>query len=67
MNYSVVLYMICGVVHGFWPAKKLAELADGATGCDEVASGGCLFAWNFTVARSTVLTQAGRTRANTTL
>ena len=33
-------------VHGFWPVE-LAKLADGPTGCDEVATGWCLFAWNF--------------------
>jgi len=31
------------VVHGFWKAEDLAELADGPTGCGEVARGGCLF------------------------
>ena len=33
-------------VNGLWPVEKLAELADGSTGSDEVARGGCLFAWN---------------------
>jgi len=28
---------------------ELAELADGPSGCGEVARGGCLFAWNFSV------------------
>jgi hypothetical protein len=55
-------------VHGLWPVEKLAELADGSTGSDEVASGECLFAWNFSVIRSTLLTQAERrTRAHMTL
>jgi hypothetical protein len=36
------------------------ELADGPTGCGEVARGGCLFAWNSSVARSTVLTEVER-------
>ena len=44
--------MQCG---GFWPADDLPELADGPTGCGEVARGGCFFAWNFSVTRSTVL------------
>ena len=51
----------------FWSAGDLAELADGPTGCGEVARGGCLFAWNFSVTRSTVLTEAERTRPNATL
>jgi len=33
-------------VNGLWPVEKLAELADGSTGSEEVARGGCLFAWN---------------------
>jgi hypothetical protein len=41
----------------FWLVEDLAELVDGPTGSVEVARGGCLFAWNFTVARSTVLTE----------
>ena len=40
--------------------EELAELADGLTGCGEVASGGCLLAWNFSgVTRSTVLCGGG--------
>ena len=54
-------------VHGFWPVEDLAELAGGPTGCCEMAKGGCLFAWNFSVTRSTVLTEAERTRRNMTL
>jgi len=42
-------------VHGFWPAEDLAELADEPTGCGEVARGGCFFASNFSVTRSSVL------------
>jgi len=38
----------------------LAELANGPTGCGEVARGGCLFGWNFNVTGSTVLTNAER-------
>ena len=40
--------------------EDLAELTDGLIGCGEVASGGCLFAWNFTVTRSPVLAEAQR-------
>ena len=48
--------------------EDLAELADEPTGFGEVARGGCLFAWNFSVTRSTVLTEAERrTRPNATL
>jgi len=47
-------------LHGFWPVEELAELADGPTGRGEVARGGCSFAWNFIVTRSTVLTGAER-------
>ena len=54
-------------VHGFWPAAELVELADGRTGCGEVARGGCLFAWNFGMTRSTVLIEAERTRPKVTL
>jgi hypothetical protein len=35
-------------------------LADGPTGCGEMARGGCLFAWNFSVTRSAVPTEAER-------
>ena len=47
-------------MHGFWPVEELAELADGPTGRGEVARGGCSFAWNSSVTRSTVLTGAER-------
>jgi hypothetical protein len=36
----------------FWQLE-LAELADGPTGCGEVARDGCSFAWNFSATRST--------------
>ena len=36
------------------------ELAEGSTGCGEVARGGCLFAWSFNVSRLTVLMEAER-------
>jgi hypothetical protein len=43
-------------------------LADGPTGCGEVARGGCSSAWNFSVTRTTVLTEAERrTRSDMTL
>jgi hypothetical protein len=55
-------------VHGLWPVEKLEELADESTGSDEKARGGRLFAWNFSVIRSALLTQAERrTRAHMTL
>jgi hypothetical protein len=55
-------------VHGSWPVKKFAELANGPTECGEVARGGCLCVWDFSVTRSTVLAGAeGMTRPNMTL
>jgi hypothetical protein len=48
--------------------EELAELAEGPTVCREVARGGCLLAWNFSVTRLTVLTQGERsTRPNMSL
>ena len=47
-------------VHGFWPVKDLAELADGPTVCSAAAKGGWLVAWNFRVTRSIVLLEAER-------
>jgi len=50
--------------------EKLAVLADGPIGCGEEARGGCSFAWNFSVTRTTVLTRAERrtrTRASDSL
>ena len=38
----------------FWPAEDSAELSDGPSVCGEMASGGCSFAWNFSVIRSAV-------------
>ena len=43
-------------MHGFWQVEELPELADGLTACGKVAKGGCLFGWNFSVTRPTVLT-----------
>jgi hypothetical protein len=55
-------------VHDFCPARELAELVNEHTACGEVAKGGCLFAWNFSVTRSTVLRKAERNiRPTTTL
>jgi hypothetical protein len=45
-------------VHGLWPVEELAKLADGPSGCGNVARGGCLLAYNFIVTRSTVDTEA---------
>jgi hypothetical protein len=45
-------------MHGFWPLKELAKLADGPTGCRDVPRGGCLFACNFSEKRSSVFTAA---------
>lgn len=54
-------------VHGFWPVEKRAELAEGPIGCGALARGGCLIAWNFSVTRSLVLTEADEmTRPNMT-
>ena len=50
--YSTETY---SVVLAFWPLEELDELAAVPTGCGEVARGGCLFAWNFSVTRSFVL------------
>jgi len=44
----------CNGVQSFWPVEELEELADGPTGYGEVARGGCLFAWNVSVKRSSV-------------
>ena len=44
----------CNVVQSFWPVEELEELADGPTVYAEVARGGCLFAWNFSLTRSSV-------------
>ena len=56
---------ITSAVHGFWPADEFVDLADGPTGCGEVARGGCLCAWNFSVTRYCVPRQVERrTRPN---
>jgi len=46
----------------FWSVQNLAELADEPTGCGEVARGGCLFAWNWSVTRTAVRMEAERRR-----
>ena len=40
--------------------EESAEVADGPTESGEVARGGCSFAWNFSVRRSTVLRETER-------
>lgn len=52
-------------MYGSWLVEKLTELADGPTGCAEVARGQCLFASNISVTRSAVLMV--RTTSNMTL
>jgi hypothetical protein len=54
---AVMERRLYSAVHGFWPVE---ELADKPTGCGEVSRGGCLFAWNFSVIRSAVLTEVER-------
>ena len=44
----------------FCPVEDNTELADGPTGSGQVARGGCLFAWNFSVTRPNVLAEARR-------
>lgn len=42
-------------VHGFCSVEDIAELAHGPAGCAEAMSVECLFAWNFSVTSSVVL------------
>jgi hypothetical protein len=60
-TYSCLVYCIENPSEelGFWPLEELAELADGPTRCGELARGGCLCAWNFSVTRSFVLFGGG--------
>jgi len=51
---------ITSAVHGFWPADEFVDLADGPTGCGEVARGGSLCAWNFSATRYSVPTEVER-------
>ena len=44
----------------FWPVEEIAKLAEKATGCGEVARGGCSFVSTFSEARSAVLTDVER-------
>ena len=41
--------LLYSTLRRFRPVEESAELADGPSGCGEVARGGCLFAWNFSV------------------
>jgi len=45
----------------FWPVKDSAELADGPTGCGDIARSRRLFAWYFSVTKSSACTEAERT------
>jgi len=47
---------VYSTVIGFWPVEEVAQLADGPTGCGQMARGGCLFACNFSATRTSVLT-----------
>jgi len=40
--------------------EELAELADEPAGCGDMARGGCLCAWNFSVTMSTVFKETVR-------
>ena len=63
-----ILVPLYSAVHGNWPLKELAELADWPAACGMVARGGCSFAWNFTVTRPTAFVEAERrTRPTMTL
>jgi len=65
---KIIRNFFYSTVHGFWPVEVLAELADGPTGCGEVAMGGCIFVWNFSVTRTAILTEAEkRDRPNMSL
>ena len=44
----------------FWSVDNSAILAVGLIGCGEVAMGGCLFAWNFSLTNSIALREADR-------
>lgn len=48
--------------------EELAKLVDGPIGCGKVERDGCLFPWNFSVKRASVLVEMeGRTKPNMTL
>ena len=57
---SLIKEIQYSAVRGIWPLEEWAELAAGPTGCGEVARGGCLFPWNFSVTRWRVLTDVER-------
>ena len=44
--------------------EDLGELADGSSGCGEVARGGCLFVRKFSVTSSSVLAEREDSRPN---
>ena len=62
----MLLVLLCIIsVHysaSFLAVGEFTEQTDGSSGCGEVARGGCLFAGNFSVTRSTILTVADRRR-----
>jgi hypothetical protein len=62
---SLLVSFVCGVdwgppasgynaVHGFGLEEEPTEPSDGPIGCGELVRRGCLFAWNFTMTKSTV-------------
>jgi hypothetical protein len=57
----------CCAMHAFGRWKDVAELVDVPSGCGEVARGEFLFARNFVVTRSAVLTKAERSTPTMTL
>jgi len=64
---KVIRNLFYSAVHGFGPVV-LAELAGGPTGRGEMARGECTFACNFSVTKTTVLTEAEtRARPNMSL
>ena len=46
----------------FWPVEDFSGAADGPTRCGEVAWGGCLYTWNFSVTWPSVFTGAKKRR-----
>ena len=48
-------------MHDFWPVEEFVVQEKGHTVCVEgVREEGCVFAWNMSVARSTIPTEAKR-------
>jgi hypothetical protein len=62
LGVSLVLMYIISVHCGasFLAVDELTEQTVGSVGCGEVARGGCLFAGNFSLTRSTILAVANR-------